>query len=342
MPKSTTGGCDRPLVSVVIPVYNAESYLRSCVQSVANQTYGNLEILLVDDGSTDGSPSLCDCLASNDRRISTFHRSNCGAAESRNFGIEIARGEWITFVDSDDLVSPLYIEALLSAALNFSVLMASFRKPMHFIDESDLKLIEKAEDLPAPGKVDRSQMLDLTFYQEYETGPTSKIYHRTILDGSVFPKGNYYEDLACIYKLIDKCDFIAILETEGLYGYRMNERGKTSAPFSGKKAGDILKTTSDMYEYINSRHPDLSKAVSSRCFSACRAVYSQLMADSEHGKRWQKEEVALHDAMAMYRQPILSDSSARKKEKIAVIASYLGWGLFDAFCLASRKLGLMR
>lgn len=331
-----------PLVSVVIPVYNVEDYLHACVQGIVNQTYKNLEILLIDDGSTDGSPSLCDRLASSDDRVSVFHKSNCGAAESRNFGVGIAKGEWIAFVDSDDLVSPLYVEALLSAALESSTLMASFRKPVRFTDESDLRLIESMEDLPDHNKVDRRRMLELTMYQEYETGPTSKLYHRSILDGSVFPKGNYYEDLACIYKLIDKCDFVAVLETEGLYGYRMNEGGKTSAPFSNKKAKDILGTTSEMYEYLCLRHPELSEAVSSRCFSACRAVFSQLVADPEHDKRWQKEEIALWDAMQKYSQPILGDRSARKKEKIAVIAFSLGRKPFGAFCRMSRRLGLMR
>lgn len=331
-----------PLVSVVIPVYNVEDYLPACVQSIVNQTYKNLEILLVDDGSSDGSPLLCDRLASSDGRIKVFHRENCGAAESRNFGIENAKGEWIAFVDSDDLVSPLYVEALLSAAQESSSLMASFRKPVRFTDESDLKLVENAEDLPDCDKVDCRKMLELTLYQEYETGPISKLYHRSILDGSVFPKGNYYEDLACIYKLIDKCDFVAILETEGLYGYRMNEGGKTSAPFSRKKAEDILKTTAEMYDYFYSRHPELGKAVSSRCFSACRAVYAQLITDPEHGKRWQKEEIALWDAMRKYRQPILGDRSARKREKMAVIACSLGRKPFKVFCHISRKLGLMR
>lgn len=333
---------DIPLVSVVIPVYNVEDYLYACVQSIENQSYKKLEILLVDDGSSDESPLLCDQLASNDSRIKVFHRANCGAAESRNFGIETAKGEWIAFVDSDDLVSPFYIEALLFAALDSSALMASFRKPVRFTDESDLKLIESLEELPDYARIDCSQMLKLTLYQEYETGPISKLYHRSILDGNTFPRGNYYEDLACIYKLIDRCEFVAVLETEGLYGYRMNEGGKTSAPFSGKKAGDILKTTSEMCEYFHSRHPELNKAVSSRCFSACRAVYSQLIDDPQYAERWKEEETALWGAMQIYRRPILCDCSARKREKLAVIACALGRRPFRVFCHMSRKLGLMR
>ncbi len=95
---------DNVLVSVIVPVYNVEKYLEECVNSLTSQTYSNLEILLIDDGSTDGSGNICDSLAKEDARIRVFHLQNGGVSNARNFGIENAKGEYLSFVDSDDWV----------------------------------------------------------------------------------------------------------------------------------------------------------------------------------------------------------------------------------------------
>lgn len=104
-----------PLISVIIPVYNVQQYLRECVSSVLAQVYSNLEIILIDDGSTDESGKLCDELALSDERISVFHKTNGGLSRARNYGVEHCHGDWILFVDSDDYVSPVYVEALWTA-----------------------------------------------------------------------------------------------------------------------------------------------------------------------------------------------------------------------------------
>ena len=103
------------MISVIIPVYNVEPYLRKCLDSVVNQTYRNLEILVIDDGSTDGSGAICDEYAS-DRRMRIFHTENRGLSCARNLGLDEAKGEWIGFVDSDDWIEPDMYEALLKKA----------------------------------------------------------------------------------------------------------------------------------------------------------------------------------------------------------------------------------
>ena len=103
---------NKPLISIIIPVYNAEKYLKKCLDSVINQTYKNLEIILVDDGSTDKSPEICDKYAEKDSRIIVLHKENGGVSSSRNAGLDIFKGEYLSFVDSDDYVEPDYIEYL--------------------------------------------------------------------------------------------------------------------------------------------------------------------------------------------------------------------------------------
>jgi glycosyltransferase involved in cell wall biosynthesis len=108
----------KPLVSVIIPVYNTEKYIRQCVDSVINQTYKNLEIILVDDGSTDNSTQICDCYAARDERVSVIHKENGGVASARNAGIKRINGDYFTFVDSDDYLLSAFTEKLLSVLLN--------------------------------------------------------------------------------------------------------------------------------------------------------------------------------------------------------------------------------
>ena len=108
---------DEVLISVVVPVYNVEHYLKKCVDSICHQTYRNLEIILVDDGSTDCSGSLCDEFATSDSRIRVIHKSNGGLSDARNAGMELASGEWWMFVDSDDYIAPDTAETLLLAAV---------------------------------------------------------------------------------------------------------------------------------------------------------------------------------------------------------------------------------
>ena len=108
-------GKEKPLVSVIIPVYNVQKYLEECVESVQNQSYTNLEIVLVDDGSTDNSGELCDALATKDTRICTLHKSNGGLSDARNTGMLQARGKYLTFLDGDDLLPHSAVEKLVSS-----------------------------------------------------------------------------------------------------------------------------------------------------------------------------------------------------------------------------------
>lgn len=108
-----------PLISIIIPVYNSERYLEKCVNSVLNQTYKNLEIILVDDGSTDLSPRMCDAFSVQDSRIKVIHQENQRQAAARNTGIEVASGEYIMFVDSDDYIADDMCEYLMDGALSY-------------------------------------------------------------------------------------------------------------------------------------------------------------------------------------------------------------------------------
>ncbi|MBQ8680482.1 MAG: glycosyltransferase family 2 protein, partial [Treponema sp.] len=116
---------NQPLISVIVPVYNVEKYLPQCLDSIKNQTYKNLEIILIDDGSTDSSGVICDKVALIDKRIRVFHKENGGLSDARNYGIDKAKGSWLTFIDSDDYISSNYIEYLFKLSVTHNTKIAT-------------------------------------------------------------------------------------------------------------------------------------------------------------------------------------------------------------------------
>ena len=127
------------LVSIIVPVYNVEKYLEKCIESIINQTYSNLEIVLSDDGSTDNSPSICDEYALKDSRIRVIHKSNGGLSDARNAALDIISGKYITFIDSDDYIEKEAIEILVNAMTKYNTLIAHMKS---YIISSDYKILE--------------------------------------------------------------------------------------------------------------------------------------------------------------------------------------------------------
>lgn len=189
---------EQTLISVIVPVYNILDCLERCVNSICGQTWENLEILLVDDGSFDGTEKLCDELAQKDGRIRVFHKENGGSSSARNLGIREARGEWLGFVDSDDWIEPQMYERLLKAAVLSGVPIAQASRDE--IDETG----ERRPDVCAPPKeeVTRSaeEFLRTLLLHEGDCSFCTKLVKRELFCGRAFPEGRLNEDF---YLLVD-------------------------------------------------------------------------------------------------------------------------------------------
>ncbi len=210
-----------PLISVIIPVYNVEPYLRRCLDSVVNQTYRNLEIILVDDGSPDHSPKICDEYAENDSRIIVIHKENEGQAEARNKGIDAATGAYITFVDADDYISSSYVNDLYKSIEFFSVKFAICQMDC-FTEYRDISQLNSPAGCC---KISKKQALEhYCALGEKKSTPflaaCCKLYHRSLFEELRFPIGCIYEDSLLNYKLIDLVDYIAYVK-KPLYHYLM-------------------------------------------------------------------------------------------------------------------------
>lgn len=214
-------------LSVIIPVYKVENTLNRCVESVVKQTFDNLEIVLVDDGSPDGCPALCDQWAKRDRRIKVIHKENGGLSSARNAGLGAVTGEWVTFVDSDDYIDEGTYEAV-------------FRCVMGDGSSSQIDMVEfpveydgnRMKD-PVPAGVSRLNgdvgAYWLAHRQWERCAVWCKIFRRTLFEELRFPEGEKYEDIYLLPSLMMKMRSVATV-SEGLYHYMPNPEGICRTP----------------------------------------------------------------------------------------------------------------
>lgn len=219
-------------ISVIVPVYNAEKYLVRCIESVLAQSLPDYELILIDDGSLDNSGLLCDDFAKRDERIRVIHQKNGGAAAARNAGLDISAGEWIAFIDSDDLVHPDYLRVLYETAVMQKADVAACRY-RSFHDESIIRfertpIALSKEDAEAYWVGDRTGA----------TVPWGKLYHNSIFSGIRFPIGRIGEDEFVTYKILFGCEKLVVIDVP-LYYYFVNRGGVSRSDYF-KRLPDIL------------------------------------------------------------------------------------------------------
>lgn len=222
----------RSLVSVIVPVYNVEKYIHRAVNSLLNQTYQHLEIILIDDGSLDGCPQICDEYAKKDNRIKVIHKSNGGLSDARNIGLNIANGEYITFFDSDDYLSPNAIEHLLKTAIEQNVDVVCCGINIINSKGEIYDYMKCDESFKANGETITKLLLKDVFPYNFACG---KLYKRILFENVKFPIGRIYEDMATIYIVTSKANNIYCMK-ECMYYYEKGREGNTSAGLYSNKA----------------------------------------------------------------------------------------------------------
>lgn len=247
-----------PLISVIIPVYNVEMFLRECVDSVLRQTYSNLDIVLVDDGSPDKCPEICDEYAKKDTRVKVIHQNNGGLAHARNEGIVNSSGGYLTFIDSDDYVSNDYVENLYKGIVGSGADMSI----ASFYPFKDDGACQQASELVAyeiiskENAVKRYCSINADCSMPFISA-CNKIYCRSLFEGIEFPKGKLYEDAFTTYKLIDRTKKIAYT-TSKLYFYRINPNSILGQAFKEKHLEMVEAFRSGMDYFNEKNEKDLS------------------------------------------------------------------------------------
>lgn len=256
---------EKGLVSIIIPVYNVERYLERCIQSVLCQTYRNIEVLLINDGSRDSSGDLCDRLARQDERIRVIHQKNSGQAAARNSGLDAAAGEWICFVDSDDYIKENFVEYLLELISNSEVKMG-FCKVVH---KDFLNRKEETEELENILKYERKQTVKyiLEGRRGFTVSVWRGIYHRTLFQEIRFMPGRLYEDLEILVRLglaADGC----VMGNKRNYCYCYREDNSSNTPIK-KKIQDFFAVMDSLYAIVEDGNEWLLDSVYTRDMMNC-------------------------------------------------------------------------
>ena len=221
-----------PLVSMIIPIYNGEKYLDLCLESIAAQTYQNLEILLVDDGSTDSSPEMCDAFASQDSRIRVIHKPNGGLSSARNAGLDTMRGEYVTFVDCDDFLFPDMVDFFVRTALEYDCDVVTGAS----VDTRERRIAE-VDQLPLEVITMTGQEV-LYNRERYAVTVMHKLYKSTIFSDLRFTEGMIYEDAAILAPLLWQSKKIAITNRK-VYYYYLSPNSIMRSSFSVKRLDAI-------------------------------------------------------------------------------------------------------
>lgn len=333
---------DYPLVSVIVPVYNVEAYVRECVESLVEQTYPNLEVILVDDGATDSSGAICDELAAVHENVTCLHKENGGLSDARNYGLARSHGEWVSFVDSDDYVSPIWIEALTWTAFSRGCAIAAVSGGHDFNDGEEVLLCNDLGSISEPCVLPEFEVQKIMLYQQITTGAVWLLYRRDVLGEDPFPKGLYYEDLASTYKFVRRAGKVALVDCHELYAYRHRPTSIIRQSYRHVKGYSAVTIAGQLYEDISSWYPDLAKAASSRCFSVCRMVFGQVPSGADATEEERTDRQALWQVIERHRNVVRRDPDARLRERLAAMIACAGEGPFSAFCALARRLGLMQ
>ena len=260
----------QPLISIVVPVYNVKAFLAKCLDSIVKQTYMNLEIIVVDDGSTDGSEEICDSYAERDGRISVIHKENGGLASARNAGIDLAHGEYIGFVDSDDFIEPFMYEKLLKALLKHSCEIAVCGINYVFDDGT---VIPKANLEPERIFDFQQAITEMNTFRLFDMGAWSKLYSRRLFDDIRFPIGKLSEDFFIMYKLFNRSRYVVYVP-DACYNYFQRANSITK---SKKINHDFLEAAYEQMLFLDKNYPDLSIVGHTSYASAALTVYDSYL-----------------------------------------------------------------
>lgn len=240
------------LISIIIPIYNVEKYLKKCVDSVINQTYKNIEIILVDDGSTDSSSKICDEYKLKDKRIKVIHKENGGLSDARNFGLNIAKGNYISFVDSDDFINSKMIEDLYKVITNVDCdIVFGNVKDYYDYEVLEDKIEFKMEDIKLKNTEECLKNINVRIYNI----AYPKLFKASLFKTLRFPKGLNYEDSYITPYIYDMVKNVALLPYN--YYYRLIREDSIVHKKFSEKDYDLIKVGEARVEYYKNASKEL-------------------------------------------------------------------------------------
>ena len=325
---------DKPLISVIIPVYNVEKYLEKCVDSVTEQTYSNLEIILIDDGSPDTCPQICDEYALKDARIRVVHKENGGLSSARNVGLDIAKGDYIAFLDSDDWVDATTYEEMLILAFKAKADIVCC-EGIHTDGE---QMFEECLHCKPDGTVlNSADVVREILLDNIGSQVVKGLYKCECWEGIRFPIGRLYEDIPVTFKAFERAETVAYIN-KPFYKYRINPKSISGAP-NPLKPYHIFLGFKAHYEHAVRYYPEI---VAECCAKTCHyavSTYFHYCTEAKTALEKYKEEVC--DFLDKYKNEI-DFNKIPKTRKLALKAYYFSKGMFKLLCKLFYKSGLQK
>lgn len=314
---------NKDLISVIIPVYNVETYLDKCLNSVVNQSYTNLEIILVNDGSTDRSRDICQKYSSKDARIKMINKENGGLSDARNYGLKNVSGKYVTFVDSDDYLELDYVEYLYNLIKSGPYKMSLVSIFNDYSDSGAIVDRGNGNVFSISGKIAIEMMC---YHNLIDTCAYAKLFDINIMNDFAFPKGKTYEDIGSIYLLFDRCPIINC-GMVSKYHYVIRKDSITTKKFNKAKL-DLLEMTDSMATYVNEKYPEIKKATLRRQIYARFSTINQMLDIYDEKNILVRNELV--EYVRKYSYAVLLDNKAPLRDKMAVIMMKINFNLYKS------------
>lgn len=315
-------------IAIIIPIYNVEKYIFDCIDSVIVQTYTNLEIILVDDGSPDKCPQICDEYAEKDTRIIVLHKENGGLSDARNYGVENAKSDYVMFMDSDDYVDENYVLSLAQLMIKYDADISC--SPLIFEYENG----EKKNRLPFEEKcIDAPEAQQMVMRAQYGIGVTacSKLFPKTLLLANPFPKGQIHEDIAVAWDLFAKVKLVAITPLATYHYIQRNES------ITHKKINfDALFWILNHLNTLVSEN-DLDEKQKAACVHRMYELVNEICR-VVNVKNSRDNIIKTQNIIKPYLKMVLSDPLNRKKEKIKYRMLAMSYSSFGLYCTMKSLL----
>ena len=315
-----------PLVSIIIPVYNTEKYISKCLSTVRSQTYTNIEVLIIDDGSTDDSQRICRDMEACDKRVRVIHQSNAGVSSARNTGIDNAIGKYIAFIDSDDIVSPIYIQTLVENLRNSVFSMCAYEK----IRSHDYQFVNEAGNTK---KVSAKNCAQKLLRGDFPVAVWAAIFLRDMIGEIRFPVGiRNNEDKEFLYHyLLNNENGTVSRSDQKLYGYYIREGSAVNTKWNGSL--DLISVADRMMQLTVKKHPKWKQdAVNNSIMARTNTMKWIIQTEDIHSKK---------ETLETIRKEVLNYGYPKKagiRTRVEYVALRCGMWAYRALFLLYRLL----
>lgn len=312
-----------PEISIITPVYQAEKFLKKCVDSILSQSFPDWELLLIDDGSSDKSGKICRAYAEQDARIHYHRKENGGVSSARNLGVELAKGKYLTFVDSDDFIAEDLLQTLYHLAEKYDAQMSICRGYDLYEGRPLPELRKEGTEFVTDGEEGLRHVMKA---RVFGVMPWGKLYRREIFEGVIYPEKTIAEDAYVIVPLMEHCKRV-VFSTAQKYYYVHRRESLTTSGFRWSDLGSV-EVWDHNRSVVEKRHPALKKEAGVRCCWARFFVLDKLMLVEQ----MDTEEKALAKKIAKelrhYPRLVLEGDHFTKGRKIAYLTLFCGMGVY--------------